>query len=202
MTLWRRSDYQRTFVWESARPPLASGDSGGERNAAAVKRVSSTVAINVSDLVTVYWRPGCPYCGALRRGLRRAGLATTEVNIWEDPDAAAVVRTMAGGNETVPTVVIAGTGYVNPGVRNVLDAVRAVAPDLVVEARPAKRVRPLEMLAVVQWLLVITLLVGSFAVEAAGYPGISWAIDGVNVVIFGGIRILRRRRGERRTSNV
>ncbi len=160
------------------------------------------MAINVSDLVTVYWRPGCPYCGALRRGLRRAGLATTEVNIWEDPDAAAVVRTMAGGNETVPTVVIAGTGYVNPGVRNVLDAVRAVAPDLVVEARPAKRVRPLEMLAVVQWLLVITLLVGSFAVEAAGYPGISWAIDGVNVVIFGGIRILRRRRGERRTSNV
>ena len=26
--------------------------------------------------VTVYWRPGCPFCSSLRRGLRRAGLPT------------------------------------------------------------------------------------------------------------------------------
>jgi len=71
--------------------------------------------------VTVYWRPGCPYCGALRRGLRRAGLATHEVDIWSDPQAAAFVRSHADGNETVPTVEIAGTVLVNPSTRRVLD---------------------------------------------------------------------------------
>ncbi len=127
-------------------------------------------------------------------------MATTEVNIWEDPDAAATVRTMAGGSETVPTVVVAGTAYVNPRVRNVIEAVRAVAPDLVAEARPAKRVRPLETLAVAQWLIVVALLAASFAVEAAGHSGIRWAIDGANVAIFAGIRTLRRRPGARGTS--
>ena len=28
--------------------------------------------------VEVMWRPGCPYCSSLRRGLRRAGVVTTE----------------------------------------------------------------------------------------------------------------------------
>jgi mycoredoxin len=52
--------------------------------------------------VTVYWRPGCGFCRALRHGLDCAGLDRTEVNILEDPQAAAWVRSVAGGNETVP----------------------------------------------------------------------------------------------------
>ena len=32
----------------------------------------------------------------------------TEVNIWKDPAAAAFVRSVADGNETVPTVTVAG----------------------------------------------------------------------------------------------
>lgn len=70
--------------------------------------------------VTVYWRPGCGFCASLRRRLRRAGLATEERNIWSDPEAAAFVRSWADGNETVPTVDIAGTVLVNPSARQVV----------------------------------------------------------------------------------
>jgi len=157
-----------------------------------VEGVTDTVDTPGSDLVTVYWRPGCPYCAALRRGLRRAGLATTEVNIWSDPEAAGIVRSIAGGNETVPTVVVAGTGLVNPRVRAVLEAVHAVAPDLVRSTRPAQGVRRASVLAVLPWIVVIALVVASFAVESAGHTSASWAIDGVNLVIFGGFRLLRQ----------
>ena len=71
--------------------------------------------------VTVYWRRGCPFCASLRRGLRRAGLPTTEVDIWADPTAAAFVRGHAGGNETVPTVDVAGTVLVNPSAHQVTE---------------------------------------------------------------------------------
>uniref|UniRef100_A0AAU2JQH0 NrdH-redoxin n=1 Tax=Streptomyces sp. NBC_00049 TaxID=2903617 RepID=A0AAU2JQH0_9ACTN len=54
--------------------------------------------------VTVYWRPGCPYCIALRTRLRLARIPYRKVDIWRDPDAAAFVRSVADGNETVPTV--------------------------------------------------------------------------------------------------
>jgi mycoredoxin len=36
----------------------------------------------VSPQVTVFWRPGCPYCWRLRSKLRRAGVQVDEVNIW------------------------------------------------------------------------------------------------------------------------
>lgn len=58
----------------------------------------------MTDCVEFYWRPGCPFCIALRRRLRGSGLPVREVNIWDDPDAAARVRAVAGGNETVTTV--------------------------------------------------------------------------------------------------
>ena len=69
--------------------------------------------------VTVYTRPGCPYCFMLRRGLRRRGVPFTEVNIWADADAAAAVRAVADGNETVPTVHVGDRWLVNPGAREV-----------------------------------------------------------------------------------
>ncbi len=75
--------------------------------------------------VTVYWRPGCRYCMALRRGLRRAGLSTDEIDIWSQPSAASFVRDHADGNETVPTVDVAGTVLVNPSTRRVLEVAAA-----------------------------------------------------------------------------
>jgi len=94
-------------------------------------------------VVTVYWRPGCPFCMALRRGLRRSGLATREVDIWAEPAAAAFVRTHAGGNETVPTVDVGGTVLVNPSARRVVDEAAAagltVSPHLRRWWRPSGR---------------------------------------------------------------
>lgn len=76
--------------------------------------------------VVVYRRSGCPYCTSLVRGLRSQGLPFREVDIWAVPDGAAFVRAAADGNETVPTVDIAGTVLVNPPVAVVLAlAVRA-----------------------------------------------------------------------------
>lgn len=66
--------------------------------------------------VTVYWRPGCPFCSTLHAGLTRAGIEFQRVNIWEHPDAAAFVRSVARGNETVPTVTVGDVALVNPSV--------------------------------------------------------------------------------------
>ena len=79
--------------------------------------------------IEVMWRPGCPFCGSLRRGLSRAGVVTTEHDIWSSADAAARVREATGGDETVPTVFVGDRALVNPSVRQVVDAIRAADPD-------------------------------------------------------------------------
>jgi mycoredoxin len=72
--------------------------------------------------VTLYWRPRCPYCVRLRWQLRRSGLVVREVNIWTDAAAAARVREITGGDETVPTVQIGSVALVNPTKAQVLAA--------------------------------------------------------------------------------
>ena len=78
--------------------------------------------------VEVMWRPGCPFCGSLRRGLRRAGVMTDEHDIWSSVDAAARVRAATGGDETVPTVFVGPRALVNPSVDQVVAAIRADDP--------------------------------------------------------------------------
>lgn len=56
----------------------------------------------------VFWRPGCKYCIRLRIRLGRSARQLHWVNIWRDPAGAATVRAANDGNETVPTVVVAG----------------------------------------------------------------------------------------------
>ncbi|MEM9516732.1 MAG: glutaredoxin domain-containing protein [Actinomycetota bacterium] len=68
--------------------------------------------------ITLYWRPGCGFCTMLRRGLDKLGIERVERNIWDDPDDAAAVRHHANGNETVPTVVVGGQGFVNPSAKD------------------------------------------------------------------------------------
>ncbi|MEU5100588.1 glutaredoxin domain-containing protein [Streptomyces sp. NPDC020996] len=80
--------------------------------------------------VVVYWRPGCVFCMKLRLGLRLTRLRYTEVDIRRDPRAAAFVRSVADGDETVPTVTVAGRAMVNPSKKQVLRAVAAHAPHL------------------------------------------------------------------------
>jgi glutaredoxin len=62
----------------------------------------------------VYWRPGCTYCLRLRVRLGRHSRRAHWVDIWRDPAGAAAVRAATGGDETVPTVVVAGRPHVNP----------------------------------------------------------------------------------------
>lgn len=81
------------------------------------------------DGVEVLWRPGCPFCVNLRRGLRRRGVTTTEVDIWADRDAAERVRAVTGGDETVPTVFVGSRALVNPSVRAVVAAIEHEFPD-------------------------------------------------------------------------
>ena len=83
-----------------------------------------------ANAVHFYWRPGCPFCSMLRRGLDRRGITTVDHDIWQDPAAAAVVRSFASGNETVPTVVVGDTGLVNPSAREVAELIERTAPHL------------------------------------------------------------------------
>ncbi|OCC13646.1 glutaredoxin domain-containing protein [Streptomyces sp. PTY087I2] len=62
----------------------------------------------------VYWRPGCAYCLRLRLRLGRDAARLHWVNIWRDPEGAAAVRAATGGDETVPTVVVADRPHINP----------------------------------------------------------------------------------------
>lgn len=99
--------------------------------------MSTEQAESITD-VEFYWRPGCPFCFALRRPLRRSGLPVREVNIWDDHQAASRVRAATGGDETVPTVFIGRHALVNPSFRQVQAAVREHAPHLVQDAEPVR----------------------------------------------------------------
>lgn len=96
------------------------------------------MATDTDPVVRFYWRPGCPFCVALRARLRKRGIPFEPINIWEDPDAAALVRSVADGNETVPTVFVAGQAMVNPSADQVESVLRDVAPHLVTEV-PRRR---------------------------------------------------------------
>jgi mycoredoxin len=98
------------------REPVAGGDAA-----------SST---GPADLpVTVYWRPGCGFCSSLLGGLERSGLGFDRVDIWQDEEGAAFVRSITGGSETVPTVRVADIALVNPTANDVLREVRDRVPD-------------------------------------------------------------------------
>ena len=67
--------------------------------------------------IIVYGRPGCPMVPPVRTYLEEAGLEYVFLNIREDPAAAARLRELAGGFESVPTVVLPdGRVLVEPGV--------------------------------------------------------------------------------------
>ena len=83
--------------------------------------------------ITFYWRPGCGFCARLERALVNAGIPLDRHNIWDDADAAAAVRAIARGNETVPTLVIGPVGMVNPSPDEVVLAMRTHTPDLLPE---------------------------------------------------------------------
>jgi mycoredoxin len=77
-------------------------------------------------MLTMYSTTWCGYCMRLKRMLDREGIAYTEVNIEEDPDAAELVMRVNGGNRTVPTVVFPdGAALTNPSIDQVKAALAA-----------------------------------------------------------------------------
>ena len=82
------------------------------------------------EAIEVFWRPGCPFVEGLGRTLEEAGVPTNLRNISENPDDAAIVRSIADGNETVPTLIIGPVALVNPSARLVMATLREHAPHL------------------------------------------------------------------------
>lgn len=155
-----------------------------------------TAMINDDSTVQVYWRPGCHACSAMRLALAEAGVPVAWHNIWEDADARARVTSLAGGNETVPTVVVDGAVLVAVSPRRVLAEITRVAPQLVVSTR---RWPPLR---IVQWVVIIVLVVASEVVARGGHVVGSYGIDAVAVVVFVVLRRLRSRSHAERSGSV
>lgn len=126
--------------------------------------------------VEVMWRPGCPFCASLRRGLGRAGVVTEEQDIWTSAEAAARVRAATGGDEVVPTVFVGRHALVNPSVAQVMAAIRSEDPDYRPTPRPAPvRTKALARVSSLDPGLVWTLLVAvAWVVLVAWRPTTTW----------------------------
>jgi mycoredoxin len=72
--------------------------------------------------VTMYSTTWCGFCRRLKLQMDAAGVAYTEVNIERDPEAAAFVQSVNGGNQTVPTLRFAdGSALTNPSLAQVTE---------------------------------------------------------------------------------
>jgi mycoredoxin len=78
------------------------------------------------DTIIMFSTPWCGYCQRLKAQMTREGIAYTEVNIETDPESAAFVESVNGGNQTVPTLLFPdGTALTNPPIAAVKEKVGA-----------------------------------------------------------------------------
>ncbi|MGH3494165.1 MAG: glutaredoxin domain-containing protein [Sciscionella sp.] len=135
-------------------------------------------------VVDVYWRPGCPYCSALRRDLSRRRVPSRWHNIWQDEAARSFVRAANAGNETVPTVRVRNTTLTNPRGAQVAALVGG-------ETEPA-RAWSWRLRWAASWLPTVGLVVGSELVASGSYGTWGWALDAAAVVAWWLTRPMRR----------
>ncbi len=77
---------------------------------------------------TMYSTPWCGYCHRLRSQLDREGITYDVVDIEQQPEAAAIVEQVNGGNQTVPTLVFAdGSAQTNPSLAQIKEKLAALA---------------------------------------------------------------------------
>lgn len=62
--------------------------------------------------VTIFTKPGCPYCAAAKDDLRQRGVMYEEYNVREDPVALRRMLELNGGERRVPTIVEGNTAQV------------------------------------------------------------------------------------------
>jgi glutaredoxin 3 len=58
--------------------------------------------------VTMYTKPGCPYCEAAKEHYTGKGIAFDEINVVDNPGAQKKVLELSGGERIVPVVVDQG----------------------------------------------------------------------------------------------
>jgi len=75
----------------------------------------------VSDTpkMIMYTRPGCLFSAKLKAKLALARITYTSVDIWQDQEAAAIVRSVNDGNDLVPTIRVGDVFLSNPTLRQV-----------------------------------------------------------------------------------
>lgn len=79
-------------------------------------------------MLTMYSTQWCGYCRRLKTQLDREGIAHQVIDIEQEPDGAALVERINGGNQTVPTVVFAdGSALTNPSVVQVKQRLELLA---------------------------------------------------------------------------
>jgi mycoredoxin len=76
--------------------------------------------IPAAGTITMFSTSWCGYCSRLKSQLDKQGIGYTEVNIEEVEGTAALVESLNGGNQTVPTVLFPdGSSATNPSAREV-----------------------------------------------------------------------------------
>lgn len=55
--------------------------------------------------VTIYTKPGCPYCAAAKEDLQRRGVGYEEVDVYVTPGARDTIALLTGGRQLVPVLV-------------------------------------------------------------------------------------------------
>ncbi|TDQ54721.1 mycoredoxin [Actinorugispora endophytica] len=84
------------------------------------------MTIPATAQITMYTTPWCGFCRRLKSQLAREGIAVSEVDIEQTPDAAEFVMKVNGGNQTVPTLLFAdGSALTNPSLSQVKEKLAA-----------------------------------------------------------------------------
>ena len=79
-------------------------------------------------MLTMYSTSWCGYCHRLKSQLDREGITYDVVDIEQDEASAAFVRSVNGGNQTVPTLKFSdGSALTNPSIVQVKQHLAAIS---------------------------------------------------------------------------
>ncbi|AVZ38892.1 MULTISPECIES: mycoredoxin [unclassified Dietzia] len=78
-------------------------------------RNDSDLTAGGAEALTLYTTSWCPFCTRLKKLLDEKAIGYVEIDVDADPDAAAFVESVNGGNRVVPTALYSdGTTATNP----------------------------------------------------------------------------------------